>query len=58
MPLDWLRSSAATAAELKEMGARAKAELGATSLRLKLTGRLSERATKDYAALGWTRVGT
>lgn len=57
LPLDWVRSSAATAAVLKEMGGRAKAELGATSLRLKLTGRLSERAAKDYAALGWTRFG-
>ena len=57
LPLDWLRSSAATVAVLKEVGSRAKAELGATSLRLKLTGRLSERATRDFAALGWTRAG-
>ena len=57
LPLDWVRSSAANLATLKEMGARAKAELGATSLRLKLAGRLSERAVKDFAALGWTRVG-
>ncbi len=57
LPLDWGRSSAATLATLREIGARAKGELGATSLRLKLTGRLSERAVKDFAALGWTRVG-
>ena len=57
LPLDWVRSSAATVGTLQEIGARAKAELGATSLRLKLTGRLSERAVKDFAALGWTRVG-
>ena len=57
LPLDWLRSTATAADELKEMGARAKAELGATSLRLKLTGKMSERAARDYAALGWTRAG-
>ena len=59
LPLDWVRvSGAAKKAVLTEMGARAKAELGATSLALSVSGQVTERATREFAALGWTRAGT
>ncbi len=53
LPLDWVRATAAAGAELAQMGARAREELGATSLRLHATGRVTERAAQEYAALGW-----
>ncbi len=53
LPLDWIRATAAAGAELAQMGARAREELGATSLRLHATGRVTERAAQEYAALGW-----
>ncbi len=53
LPLDWVRYSEASAATLREIAARAQAELGATSLRLRVTGQLTERAAQEYAALGW-----
>jgi hypothetical protein len=55
LPLDWVRVSGAAKKELTEMGARAKAELGATSLALRVIGKVTERATREYAALGWAR---
>jgi hypothetical protein len=55
LPLDWVRVSGTAKKQLTEMGARAKAELGATSLALRVSGQVTERATREYAALGWTR---
>ena len=55
LPIDWLRQSASATAQAKELASRAKAELGATSLRLKLTGRTSDAAARELAALGWKR---
>ena len=55
LPIDWLRQSASSTAQAKELASRAKAELGATSLRLKLTGRTSDAAARELTALGWKR---
>ena len=55
LPLDWVRVSGTAKKQLTEIGARAKAELGATSLALRVSGQVTERATREYAALGWTR---
>jgi uncharacterized lipoprotein YajG len=38
---------------LTEVEKRAKAELGATKLELRMTGRMSEVAKKEMAARGW-----
>jgi hypothetical protein len=53
LPLDYVRSTAETSAALREIGERARAELGATRLELHLTGRASERAAKEIKASGW-----
>jgi hypothetical protein len=55
LPVDWVRQTAAASAALREMGERAKAELGATSLRIALTGKLTERADREIKTLGWIR---
>jgi hypothetical protein len=55
LPIDWLRQTAMATSQAKELASRAKAELGATSLRLKLTGRISDAAARELAALGWKR---
>jgi hypothetical protein len=57
LPLDWLRSTAASSATLKSMTTRATSELGATRRTLVLTGKASPRATREIAELGWTIVG-
>ena len=55
LPLDWIRASETTAAEFSELARRAKAELGATTLRLVVTGTVTEKATAALAAIGWQR---
>ena len=55
LPLDWVRYSDTGAATLREMATRAKEELGATSLRLRVSGQVSERAQREYATLRWTQ---
>ncbi|MCC6992489.1 MAG: hypothetical protein IT181_26025 [Acidobacteria bacterium] len=53
LPLDWVRESAETTAEFRELARRATEELGATSLRLHVTGRVSARGAAALAAAGW-----
>jgi len=56
LPLDWVRWSETTEKWATETGARARQELGATSLELHLTGRVSDLARKELAARGWKLV--
>jgi hypothetical protein len=55
LPLDFVRWTSTAAATLGEIATRAKADLGATGLRLDVTGTVTERATKEFAAAGWRR---
>jgi hypothetical protein len=55
LPLDWLRETRTAAATMQELAARAKAELGATSLRLHTEAHVTERATAAFASAGWRR---
>jgi hypothetical protein len=56
LPLDWVSWTAVTNSALREMGNRARKELGATRLELALTGRASDLALKGLTELGWTVV--
>jgi hypothetical protein len=56
LPLDWISWTNATHTVLREMGARARQDLGATRLEIVMTGRASERALREFAKLGWTVV--
>jgi hypothetical protein len=56
LPLDWLPWTAETEKALKQAASRAKSELGGTTLELALTGRPSDRASKEMSAVGWTVV--
>ena len=56
LPLDWVSWTAATQSALREIGNRARKELGATQLELALTGRASDLALKGFTELGWTVV--
>ena len=53
LPLDWVRHSADTMAEFRELARRATAELGATSLRLRVSGRVTPTAAGALATVGW-----
>lgn len=55
LPLDWVRADEATTAEFRELARRAKDELGATSLRLRISGTMTEAATAALASAGWQR---
>lgn len=55
LPLDWVRYSGTAAATMREVATRAKDELGATSLRLRVTGQVTARAAREYAAFGWVK---
>ena len=54
LPLDWVRWTGATERAFTEMSARTHKELGAGVLRAALTGRASDRATREMRARGWT----
>jgi hypothetical protein len=54
LPLDWVRWTTRTEQALRDIGTRARKELGATDLVLMSTGHLSDRATTELVALGWT----
>ena len=54
LPVDWVRWTAAFDKALTEVEKRAKAELGATKLELRMTGTMSAVAKKEMAARGWT----
>jgi hypothetical protein len=52
----WVQGTEAFAKAAAEVAARARKELGATKLELRLTGRASDLANKEAAALGWSVV--
>ena len=54
LPVDWVQWTAAYEKALTEVEKRAKAELGATKLELRMTGTMSAVAKKEMAARGWT----
>ena len=53
LPFDWLRRSAATTAEFRELAERAKKELGAVSLHVRVTGKITDAAARELATIGW-----
>lgn len=55
LPLDSVRESTETTAEFRELARRATEELGASSLRLRVTGTITDRAAAALAAAGWRR---
>jgi hypothetical protein len=56
LPVDWVRWSEPYEKALGEVETRAKAELGATKLELRMTGKMSAVAKKEMAGRGWTVV--
>jgi hypothetical protein len=54
LPVDWIGWNAAYEKALAEVEKRAKAELGAAKLELRMTGKMSDVAKKEMAARGWT----
>jgi hypothetical protein len=56
LPIDWVGWTAEFAKAAGEAGARAKKELAADKLELRLTGRISPVAKAEAAALGWIAV--
>jgi hypothetical protein len=54
LPVDWVRWTEAFDKALTEVETRAKAELGATKLEMRMTGTMSAVAKKEMAARGWT----
>jgi hypothetical protein len=56
LPVDWVRWTEAYEKALVEIEGRAKKELGATKLDLRMTGTMSAVAKKEMAAHGWTVV--
>ncbi len=54
LPLDWVSWTQPYEKALAEVEKRAKAELGATKLELRMTGTMSAAAKKEMAARGWT----
>lgn len=55
LPFDWIRASEATTAEFGELARRATAEMGATTLRLRTNGTVTDQAAKALAVAGWQR---
>jgi len=53
LPFDWLRRSDDVVAEFRQLGDRAKAELGARALHVRVSGRISDAASQALAAIGW-----
>ena len=56
LPVDWVRWTEAYEKALGEVETRAKAELGATKLEMRMTGTMSAVAKKEMAGRGWTVV--
>jgi len=56
LPLDWLSWTAAYEQALTTVETRAKKELGATKLELRLTGKMSPTAKAETVKHGWTVV--
>lgn len=55
LPLDWVRLTGSASATLAEIATRAKGELGATRLRLQVTGTITPQAAQAFEAAGWAR---
>ena len=55
LPFDWLRAAETTGAEFTELARRAKAELGASTLRVVVSGTVTDAASAALAAAGWRR---
>jgi hypothetical protein len=53
LPVDWVRWSADFEKAADEVAARARSELGATSLELHMTGRITKVAKERLATRGW-----
>lgn len=53
LPFDWIRETASTMDALREMGERAKKELGATSLRIDTKATITPKARASITRLGW-----
>ncbi len=53
LPVDWVRWTEAFDKALTEVEKRAKAELGAAKLEMRMTGTMSAVAKKEMAARGW-----
>lgn len=56
LPVDWVRWTEAYEKALGEVESRAKAELGASRLEMRMTGTMSAVAKKEMAGRGWTVV--
>ena len=56
LPVDWVSWTEAYEKALGEVEKRAKAELGATKLELRMTGTMSTVAKKEMAGRGWSVV--
>jgi hypothetical protein len=54
LPVDWVRWTEAFEKALGEIEKRAREELGAGKLELRMTGTMSAVAKKEMAARGWT----
>jgi len=54
LPLDWLSWTAALEKALDSLETRAKQELGATKLEMRLTGKVSADAKAELTRRGWT----
>lgn len=54
LPVDWVSWTQASDKALTEIEKRAKAEMGATKLELRMSGTASAVAKKEMAARGWT----
>ena len=54
LPVDWLRETKSAVATMTDISARAKRELGATSLRVETEATVTPRAKAAFAAAGWT----
>jgi len=54
LPVDWIRWTQAYETAAREIASRAKAELGASRLELRTTGRLSDVARTNTTTLGFT----
>jgi hypothetical protein len=53
LPFDWLRRSDATTAEFRQLADRARKELGAVTLHVRVSGKVTEAAARELATVGW-----
>jgi hypothetical protein len=54
LPVDWLRETSSAVGTMTDIAARAKRELGATSLRIETSATITPRAKAAFAGAGWT----